>query len=98
MSDKIMEPLNLNPGSGMLFKRAKESDKQPDYVGEIEIPEGMQGRKEISLWKRTAKSGKVYLSVKVSDPWKPTQKTAPPRQAQRVAPQADPDFDDDLPF
>lgn len=98
MSEKIMEPLNLNPGSGMLFKRAKKSEKQPDYVGEIEIPAGMQGRKEISLWKRTAKSGKVYLSVKVGDPWKPTQKAAPPARPQYNAPPADPEFDDDLPF
>ena len=58
----------------------------------------MQGRKEISLWKRTAKSGKVYLSVKVGDPWKPTQKAAPPRYTPRPAPQADPDFDDPIPF
>ncbi len=98
MSDKIMEPLKLEPGWGMLFKRAKKSEKQPDYVGEIEIPPGLEGRKEVSLWKRTSKAGKVYLSIKVSEPWKPERKSAPPARPQQSAPQRDPDFDDDLPF
>lgn len=97
MSDKIMEPLKLEPGWGMLFQKKKKSEKQPDYVGEIEIPPGLEGRKEVSLWKRTSKAGKVYLSIKVSEPWKPKAKAEPARP-QRSAPPVDPDFDDDLPF
>ena len=96
MTEKVVEPLNLRPGSGMLFKNKnkKEGDKRPEYVGEIEIPAGMEGRKEISLWKRTSKAGKTYLSVSVSDPWKP--KAAAPAQPQQAP--AKPEFDDDLPF
>ena len=100
MTDKIIEPLNLRPGSGMLFKNRnkKEGDNRPEYVGEVEIPAGMQGRKEISLWKKTSKAGKPYLSISVSDPWKPERKAAPPVQSQQRPAQSDPDFDDDLPF
>lgn len=103
MTDKIIEPLNLRPGSGMLFKNRnkKEGDNRPEYVGEVEIPAGMQGRKEISLWKKTSQAGKPYLSLRVSDPWKPTRKEAPakPAYAPKSPPvQRDPDFDDDLPF
>ena len=96
MSEKIMEPLNLRPGSGMLFKNKhkKEGDNRPEYVGEIEIPAGMEGRKEISIWKKISKAGKPYLSVGVSEPWKP--KAAAPARPQQAP--AKPEFDDDLPW
>lgn len=96
MSEKPFEPLNLKPGSGMLFKnKRKTEEKHPEYVGEIEIPPEMVGRKQVSLWKRTSKSGNTYLSIGLSEPWKPKPKAAPARPQPA---QADPDFDDDLPF
>jgi uncharacterized protein (DUF736 family) len=102
VSEKEWKPIELKPGSGMLFKNKwkKEGDKKPEYVGEIEIPEGMHGRKEISLWKRMSKAGKPYLSVSVSDPWKPERKPikAAGYEMKDGKVTRDPDFDDDIPF
>lgn len=47
-----------------MFCNAKQNDRQPDYKGTIVIV----GRSyEISVWGKTAISGKVYLSLLASE-------------------------------
>lgn len=66
----------------------KESDKQPDYVGKIQLEGGKTMR--LAAWKREGSNG-PFLSGKLSefqdDKQQPAQSTQP----------AD-DFDDDIPF
>ena len=87
----------MKPNTGTLFKNTdKKDDKQPDYKGKI-LVEGI-GEKDLAAWINTARDGKTkYMSLLVSEPWKPKPKAAPARP-QQSAPQRDPDFDDDLPF
>lgn len=83
MSDEKAQWDNTN--TGVLFKAGfKKSEKSPDYIGSLNV-EG----KEWTVFGRMKKSkaGKPFMSLSVA---KPTPKPA--------APEADPDFNDDIPF
>lgn len=56
-----------NNNSGILFKNdyKEAGSKQPDYKGSFTDADGQE--KDLAAWVRTAKSGKSFLSVKVSD-------------------------------
>jgi hypothetical protein len=85
--------------SGNLFSsQSKRSEKSPDYFGEVVInPKDMTNVRtedglhifKINGWKRTAKSGKTYLSLAV-DRFVPDNKG--------VAPQTHTIPDEDIPF
>jgi hypothetical protein len=108
-NDDKRKPLELDPGFGMLFQNptANEENRRPQYRGELLIPEGVTGRVEVSLWRRTSKSGKPYLSFAVQVPGagrreKPGAPQSGGRPSgnhvdRRSPPPAD-DFDDDIPF
>ena len=85
------KPYELKPGNGSLFKNDEpHGENSPHYMGRLVIPPGMSGEVYISLWKRTAKSGKVYLSVSISEP-----KAKKPQPARAPVDNFE---DDDMPF
>lgn len=54
--------------TGVLFKNNKKSESHPDMKGKINI----NGKElEIAGWSKKDKNGNVYLSLKVSEPFKP---------------------------
>lgn len=77
------------PDSAVLFPNdRKQRDQQPDYTGKGE----WQGSQfELSAWVNTSKSGKRYLSIKLSPPYVA-------QQAQQAPQAQEPFLDDDLPF
>lgn len=90
------------PDAGQLFAtQSKKNPKSPDYFGEIAINlkdltnvrdvDGLHVFK-LSGWKKTARSGKTFLSISVSR-MVPENKPAP----QRAEPKHD-DDDSDIPF
>ena len=57
-----------NDDTGVLFQNDKKgNDKAPDYKGKIYFGDE---EKQLAGWKRESKSGKVFLSLKVSEPYK----------------------------
>jgi hypothetical protein len=52
-----------NTNKFTLFRAKKNSEKSPDYSGEIDI-DGLKFR--LAAWKRTSKSGIEYISGAVS--------------------------------
>lgn len=55
-----------NTNTGALFRQEdKKSDKHPDYTGKLDV-EGADFR--LAGWVKTSKSGKKFLSLKVSEP------------------------------
>lgn len=84
-----------NTNRGALFKNdRKETDKQPDYTGKINV-KGTEQR--LAGWIRQSKSGQTYLSIEASDPlpegWvneKPADKPEGPSASNQV--------EDDIPF
>jgi hypothetical protein len=87
------------PNSGALFKNdKKESDKHPDYKGDINI----EGRNYwISAWVKEGKSGK-FFSISVSEKKAPgvsKQVDKPDTSHRRAEPVVPDDFpDDSIPF
>jgi uncharacterized protein (DUF736 family) len=77
--------------SGSLFKNdKKESDNHPDYNGSAMV----NGTEMwMSAWLKTSSNGKKFMSFsfKPKEAAKPVAKSAPVKQAE-------PDFDDDMPF
>lgn len=69
------------PNSGALFTNdQKKSDNHPDWRGDIHVDKtflieqmdkssGSLVKLSVSAWSKTAKSGKDYLSLSVSEPW-----------------------------
>lgn len=69
------------PNSGALFTNdQKKSENHPDWRGDIHVDKtflieqmdkssGALVKLSISAWSKTAKSGKDYLSLSVSEPW-----------------------------
>ena len=82
--------------TGALFKNDKKgNDKAPDYKGKVMVSgEEM----EIAAWVTQSKKGTTYMSVKVSEPWRPQERQAVVDDIgegrRRVLPQDD--FEDDL--
>ena len=67
-------------GQGSLFKNDKKTaENQPDYNGSI-----MQGGTLFDLagWVKESKTGKKFLSLKISNRQLPTNKIAPPTPTQ----------------
>lgn len=74
------------PNSGAIFKNEKKTaDNHPDYRGKINV-DGVD--KEISLWLKTAASGKKYFSVSIKEPY----------NAGSTAASSNAPDNDDLPF
>lgn len=88
------KPLDLKPAQGKAFKnKNKETEQQPHYRGELEIPADMTGRVKIGVWINTSKAGDKYLSFIISPPFQPRGAPQPQKTTQ------EPDFvDDDMPF
>jgi hypothetical protein len=96
-----MEQFKPRPDSGTLNASAsKRSEKSPDYFGEIainmkdmtnvRIEDGLHIVK-LNGWKKTAKSGKTYLSLGVN-------RFVPESQAQAQQPPVNDIPDEDIPF
>jgi uncharacterized protein (DUF736 family) len=76
-----------NSNTGVLFKNDKgDNEKRPDYTGTIELQNGKKMR--LAAWVRESQKGQKFLSLKMSEPIKPTQ-TEAMSQAE---------LDDDVPF
>lgn len=89
-----------NSNRGVMFKKQKEKESQPDYTGNIEPVCPQCGTKTdywMSSWVQTMKSkDEKYFSISInakdaSFAKKPAAKEAPPPQPSK-------EFDDDLPF
>lgn len=77
-------------GQGFLYPKKNRSGNQPHLTGEGVI----NGRTvEIAAWKKTAKSGVPYLSLKLQDKGEELQDE---ENAEPVAPSLE--GDDDIPF
>ena len=94
-----------NKNTGVLFANDKNgNDKAPDYSGSFEDANGVE--KDLAAWVRTAKSGKKFLSIKVSDKWvKPEDDVReggefiPSTPNEPIEPvEADAPFNDSIPF
>jgi uncharacterized protein (DUF736 family) len=91
---KQFKPLDLKPAQGKAFKnKNKETEQQPHYRGELEIPADMTGRVKIGVWINTSKAGDKYLSFIISPPFQP--KGAAPASKKQDEEQFE---DDDMPF
>lgn len=79
-------------GQGAIFKNEKkEKETHPDYRGNFK---GLDGKDyEISLWLKTAQSGKKYFSVSVQEPYKKDAAPAKPQDPADLL-----DDDGGLPF
>ena len=80
-------------GQGSLFKNTyKQKDDQPDYKGTVKL----SGKDyDIAAWIKDGKNGK-FMSLKVSEPWKPGYPHLK-EQDRQEATQAD-DLDSEIPF
>ncbi len=92
-----------NKNTGVLFKNDKKgNDKAPDYSGSFEDSNGVE--KDLAGWIRQTKSGKMMLSIKVSDKWvKPeganNGEFIPSTSNEPITPvEADAPFNDAIPF
>jgi uncharacterized protein (DUF736 family) len=87
-----MANYELKPSQGSIFKNEKKTqEKQPDYNGEIKTPSGELLK--ISMWVKTANSGKKYFSCSIQTPMINT----PPQKTQPVS-ENNSEPVDDLPF
>ena len=82
----------------------KKSDKAPSYRGELTI-EGLDGIYEASIWVKTDKNGKKYLSLSIKlDEWKTgkakadRQESTPAARPAPAKPKGDIDEPDSIPF
>jgi uncharacterized protein (DUF736 family) len=78
------------PGGALFANDRKTNDKQPDYRGNLEISvdllkllvEQHKGGEKISMdvagWKKTSKSGTMFLSIKADKPYKKEEKSSVP--------------------
>ena len=77
------------PGGALFTNQRKTNDKQPDYRGNLEISvdllklmvEQHKGGEKINMdiagWKKTSKSGSMFLSIKAGPPYKKEEKSSP---------------------
>lgn len=78
--------------SGSLFKNdRKEKETHPDYKGDGMVNGQMVW---ISGWRKVSANGKPLLSLS----FQPKEQQAAKPIAKSAPKQADPDFDDDMPF
>ena len=68
MTEEKKEFDGPNPGFGALFKNDyKENENHPDFKGTFALEDGK--KLDIAAWKRESKSGKPFLSLKISEPY-----------------------------
>lgn len=83
-----------NTNKGVLFKNERKQGKQPDYNGSINV-DGVE--KDIAAWLQKGKSGKMFMSLKVSDKYVPdNQGQEQQRPQQQTIPEAS--VDEEIPF
>lgn len=83
-----------NTNSGAAFRKDNPNPKAPQYSGPLNV-EGKDF--EISIWEKTSKAGKPFLSIKVGEPREKKSYTPDAHnksKANGYAPQAD----EDIPF
>lgn len=94
----IMGIFKMSNNHGNLFNNKKESEKQPDFTGKVNI-EGKMFR--IAGWERIGKKGK-YISLCFEDIGKYTagfaKKTTEKEQQSHLPPSVDGEPDDQIPF
>ena len=85
----------IKDNSGSLFRneRKEPGSKQPDYSGTVKVN---GAELQIAAWLKEAKSGKKYMSLSFSPPYRKETKVAGDDDAP--PPKKGADFDDDLPF
>lgn len=88
--------MDLKENQIVIFKNEKKnSDKQPDYKGMIEVN---GEHREVSLWVRESKTtGKKYMSGTHQEPFKPKEKNGW-EKAPKDSFKASESDDDSLPF
>ena len=59
-----MSDYEQKDNTGVLFKNDKTKDSQPDYTVTITIG---GSKKRLASWVQDSKSGKKYMSLKISD-------------------------------
>lgn len=56
-----------NTNTGAIFKNQKTKDTQPDYKGKLNV----NGKDfDVSGWVKELKDGKIFLSLKIQEPFK----------------------------
>jgi len=60
-----MKKLELKENQILIFKNKKETEKQPDYRGQVMINGEV---KEVALWVNESKAGNKYFNGLISDP------------------------------
>jgi uncharacterized protein (DUF736 family) len=64
-----------NRGTGVLFKNDhKKNDKHPDYKGDFTAFDGT--KYDLAAWIKEGKNGRKFMSLKISEPWAPSQEPA----------------------
>ena len=85
-----------NNNSGAAFKKDNPNPKAPQYSGPLNV-EGKDF--EISLWEKTSKAGKPFLSIKVGPPREKKAYTPNAHnQSKSNGYQPQTDGDEDIPF
>ncbi|MFA6063915.1 MAG: hypothetical protein WC736_15110 [Gallionella sp.] len=69
-----MNPFEVKPNTGGLFKNDKQQENWPDYKGNINV----DGKDYwLSAWLKTSKAGEKYMSLSVQPKEKRAEKPAP---------------------
>lgn len=69
-----------NKNTFVLFQNDKKAENHPDWKGTLTDENGKEW--DIAVWERTSKKGSLFLSGKVSEPFKKTE-GAPSWEAAR---------------
>lgn len=95
-----MAEFQQKPETGTLFPNDyKKADNQPDWRGTFLDDNGKEWA--LAGWNKTGKSGKTFISLKRSEPYKKdAQEQKPKSEPVRDCPQPEPEDEnpDDLPF
>lgn len=93
-----MADFQQKPGTGTLFPNDyKKSDNHPDWKGTYMDEDGKEWA--IAGWDKTMKSGKTFISLKTSEPYKKNDAPKPKSEPVKNCPQPEPeDETDELPF
>jgi hypothetical protein len=68
-----------NNNRGVLFSNDKKGNENaPDFKGHITVTADMVGRQvDLACWKQTSAAGNPYMSLSVSEPFKPQAQGEP---------------------
>ena len=64
-TNTTMKKLELKDNQIMIFKSKKDTEKQPDYRGQLMINNEV---KDVTLWINKSKAGNKYLNGLISEP------------------------------